>query len=155
MIPSEHPWDLEGEGDQGHLVYPGDWRHLVYVGHGPEGLAAANHIDSKSSGRKTWVVTLSGLLSDQCNICARCYGPGWYQKGHCQWLHARKKDFRPRNQLVLNEAEGRQSWQLNSTKASLPDSGLSQVSYWPPRIAGRWAEAQVELGLVGASGRWE
>ena len=44
MIPSEHPWGLEGEGDQGHLVY---------VGHGPEGLAAANHIDSKSPGRKT------------------------------------------------------------------------------------------------------
>ena len=99
------------------------------------------------------MVTLSGLLGDQCNIYARCYGPGRYQKGHCQWLHARTKDIRPHNQLVLNEAEGRQSWQLNSTRGSLPDPGLFQVSYWPLRIAGRWAEAQVELGLVGASGR--
>ena len=94
MIPSEHPWGLEGEGDQGHLVYPGDWRHLVYVGHGPEGLAAANHTDNRSSGTKTWVITLSDLLSDQCKMYARCYGPGWYRKGHCQWLHARTKDLK-------------------------------------------------------------
>ena len=90
------------------------------------------------------MVTLSGLFSDQCKICATCYGPRWYQKGHCQWLHARTKDLKPCNQLVLNEAEGRQSWQLDSTRGSLPDPGLSQV-YWPPRTC--W---QVGRGSGGA-----
>ena len=48
-------------------------------------------------------------------------------------------------QLVLNEAEGRPSWQLDSTRGSLPDPGLSQVSYWPPRNC--W---QVGRGSGGA-----
>lgn len=104
-----------------------------------------------------WKENLSGclkkcLLSDQCKICARCYGPGRYQKGQCQVPHARTKDLKACNQLVLNEAKGRPTWRPDSTRGSPSEPGPSQVSCWPQRSRCQVGRGWGELGLGGPQG---